>query len=45
MNETSENTVSKNSKDIESIFNELDSRLDIMEQIVFNVIYAITANN
>ena len=48
MNETSENNVSKNSKDIVAIFNELDSisnRLDIMEQTIFRVIYAITANN
>ena len=46
MNETSENNVSKSSKDIESIFNELDSRLDNMEQTLFSVIYnMITANN
>ena len=45
MNETSENNVSKNSKDIVAIFNELDSRLDVMEQTIFSVLYAITANN
>jgi hypothetical protein len=45
MNETSENNVTKSSKDIESIFNELDSRLDNMEQTIFRVIYAITENN
>ena len=46
MNETTENAVSKNNKnDLDSMFNELDSRLDIMEQTIFRVIYAITKNN
>jgi hypothetical protein len=45
MNETSENNVTKSSKDLDSIFNELDSRLDVMEQTIFRVIYAITENN
>ena len=38
----------KSSKDNAAIFNELDSlsnRLDVMEQTIFRVIYAITANN